>query len=377
LLHRLPALAATNVLTAVLLLGTACGAGIGRAAPLATSEVTAAASPSPRADPTTSADLPSPQADPTSIAATPDVTAVARGSQTFSGTIVHAPGARVRYGPGTDMPVMDVDPVGRTELFDGWFRRADDTPLPDELTGRIEQWSWDWFHLGDGRGWVHSSAVKGRQLPGMPQVAWHPPASLPKATAAVLDIPFHAQDHPVTCEIASLRMALSGRAIDTDERTLLQLTGIDDRPAEDGGGHIVRWGNPNQMFVGDPDGHISSHTGYGVYAGPIARAAARSGVYVLSSGTGTAPSAIYAHVIAGHPAVVWVTSDYRRADVQTWRAWDGSSIPYALTEHTVLIVGVTPAIVLVNDPMKGQVWHSKSEFESAYATFGGMAVIIG
>lgn len=52
-------------------------------------------------------------------------------------------------------------------------------------------------------------------------------------------------------------------------------------------------------------------------------------------------------------------------------------IPYALTEHAVLIVGVTPAIVLVNDPMKGQVWHSKSEFESAYATFGGMAVIIG
>src|SRR5262245_43028223 len=48
LLHRLPALAATNVLTAVLLLGTACGAGIGRAAPLAASEVTAAASPSPR-----------------------------------------------------------------------------------------------------------------------------------------------------------------------------------------------------------------------------------------------------------------------------------------------------------------------------------------
>src|SRR5258707_4411857 len=31
---------------------------------------------------------------------------------TFTGTIVHAPGARVRYGPSMDMPVLDIDPSG-------------------------------------------------------------------------------------------------------------------------------------------------------------------------------------------------------------------------------------------------------------------------
>jgi hypothetical protein len=52
----------------------------------------------------------------------------------------------VGYGPGLDMPVLDIDPAGRGETFDGWFRRGDDAPLVDEITGRIEPWSRDWLH---------------------------------------------------------------------------------------------------------------------------------------------------------------------------------------------------------------------------------------
>jgi uncharacterized protein YvpB len=74
--------------------------------------------------------------------------------------------------------------------------------------------------------------------------------------------------------------------------------------------------------------------------------------------------------------VAWVTNDYRRGSVRTWVAWDGATVPYTLNEHAVLVVGVTPGSVLVNDPMKGQVWLGRSEFETAYATFDDMAVVI-
>ena len=295
----------------------------------------------------------------------------------FSATVVHDPGARIRYGAGLDMPVMDILPVGRSEVFDGWFQRTDDQPLPDEVTGKIESWSRDWLHLASGRGWVHSSAVKGAPPAGMAQMQWLHPDSLPSANAGLIEVSAHMQEHPVTCEVASLLMALDARGIRADELALLRLTGVDSQPVEENAaGDIQRWGDPNQAFVGNPEGHISLHTGYGVYSGPIATAAERSGVTVLTAGTGVKPSAVYAAVLAGHPAITWVSNDYRTTTTRTWEAWDGATIPYTLNEHAVLVVGVTPASVLINDPLKGQIWRSRSDFEAGYATFSNMAVIV-
>lgn len=344
---------------ALLALATACGGSVQAA------EQPLLSSPPPAAATVAATDAAPPPAQPASP------------PSTFTGTVVHPPGARVRSGPGLDQPVLDIDRAGRVETFDGWARRPDETPLRDEITGRIEAWSRDWLHLADGRGWVHSSAVRGLPPAGMTPRDWQPPASLPRATAGLVETTVHLQEHPVTCEIASLLMALASRGIDTDERSLLALTGVDPRPAElDGGGAVRRWGDPDQVFVGDPDGHISDGTGYGVYAGPIARAAARAGAPVVASGHGIAPSTIYAGIVAGHPAVVWVTSDFRRASLGTWRAWDGAEIAYASNEHAVLAVGVTPTSVLVDDPMHGQTWLSRSQFEAAYATFDDMAVVV-
>ncbi|HEY4025330.1 MAG TPA: C39 family peptidase [Candidatus Dormibacteraeota bacterium] len=351
----------------VLVITAACGAAASASAPLRVPPPTANPGPSAVAAP----------AGPVAPTPAPTAAPPAPVPLTFSATIVHAPGARVRSGPGLDQPVLDIDRVGRTETFDGWFQRADDQPLPDEVTGRIEPWSRDWFHLADGRGWVHSASVRGNHPDGMPQRQWTRPGSPANPAAGLIEIPAGLQQHPVTCELASLKMALAGRGIAADELSLLALTGDDRRPAEaDGSGDIRRWGDPNQVFVGDPDGHISAHTGYGVYAAPIAAAARRSGASVVAAGTGIAPAAVYAAVIAGHPAVAWVTNDYRPASVRTWVAWDGSTVQYALNEHAVLVVGVTPGSILVNDPMKGQVWLTRTQFEAGYATFDDMAVVI-
>ena len=138
----------------------------------------------------------------------------------------------------------------------------------------------------------------------------------------------------------------------------------------------MRWGNPDVTFVGDPNGSMSALTGYGVYAAPIARAATAAGVSVLTQGRGISASTVYADLIASHPVIAWVTSDYGRDPVSTWTAWDGSAVTYSLREHAVLLVGVTPTQVVINDPWWGTIWRSRQQFEAAYSTLGDMAVVI-
>lgn len=322
-----------------LLVLSACGGTAGAAARAPT------AGPTGTPPPPSAAPTPSPSPTPAPPAAT------------FSATVTRAPGALVRFGPGPDMPAMDVDPAGRVDVLDGW--------------------SGDWFHLADGRGWVSSSSVGVLPPAGLPPAAWARPATLPAPAAGLLDIALDLQDRRATCEVAALKMALAGRGIATDETTLLGYTGIDGRPpVVDATGAILRWGDPDAAFVGSPDSNPPDHTGYGVYAAPIARAAERSGATVSASGTGIGPADLYAAVVGGHPAVAWVTNDYQPAALASWQAWDGARVRYSLKEHAVVVIGVTPTMVLLDDPWFGQRWHSRSEFEGAYGTFGDMAVIL-
>lgn len=318
---------------------------------------------------------PAPSPGPTGPAPTMPPTPAATG--TFNGSISLAPAARVRSGPGMDMPVMDLEPVGKEEVFDAWYRRVDDPPQADAITGRLEWWSRDWYRLADHRGWIHSGAVRGLPPAGLGELAWQRASVLPQAAAALMPIALDRQDQAASCEVAALKMALAGQGIMTSEQALLGLIGIDSRPpVEDERGNIIRWGNPNLGFVGDPGGSQADHTGYGVYAAPIARAAIAAGGRVRRSGTGVEAADLYAAVLAGHPVVAWVTSDYTRSSTRTWTAWDGTAIAYVLKEHAVTLIGVTPGWVLINDPWWGQLWKSKAEFEAAYSSFGQMAVVL-
>jgi uncharacterized protein YvpB len=203
-----------------------------------------------------------------------------------------------------------------------------------------------------------------------------PAAAPPPPTARVLPIAEHHQERRATCEVAALLMALAGEGIVTSESDLLAVTGVDRTPPRVQAGALVAWGDPYVAFVGDPDGSPTEHTGYGVYAPPIARAAAAVGGRVGRSGTGIAPSDLYAAVIAGHASVAWVSNTYSRVDLGSWTAFDGRAVPYSLHEHAVAVIGVDGGRVLLDDPWFGQSWHAKAEFEAAYATFDDMAVVL-
>jgi uncharacterized protein YvpB len=80
--------------------------------------------------------------------------------------------------------------------------------------------------------------------------------------------------------------------------------------------------------------------------------------------------------LAGHPAIAWVTADYQWHQLDTWRAWDGTEVRYTMAEHAVLVIGVSPSMVVIDDPWWGQIWRARSTFEAAYGTWAGMAVVI-
>jgi uncharacterized protein YvpB len=197
----------------------------------------------------------------------------------------------------------------------------------------------------------------------------------------VLAVRIDYQDHRLSCEAAALKMALAYEGINIDEHTLMRFISIDSRPATFSNGRLAGWGDPAKAYVGSPDGHIEWYTGYGVYEGPVARAVIRAGAHVVASGSGLygkgiAPSAIYVAVLAGHPAVVWISNTYLAVPLARYTAYDGATVWYTLTEHAVAVVGVKPGAVLINDPWFGKAWHVKAQFESAYKTFAHMAVIV-
>jgi uncharacterized protein YvpB len=208
------------------------------------------------------------------------------------------------------------------------------------------------------------------------------PEPSPRPIERVLDIKIHYQEHSLSCEAAALKMALSYAGINVDEMTLIGYMTRDPRPAKfDSQRHLAAWGNPAKGFVGDPNGNIQRYTGYGVYQEPVARAALQAGAHLIDAGSGlygspVPPYEVYDAVLDGHPVVAWISNTYRTVKLSQYTAYDGSTVSFTLTEHAVTVIGVRPDAVLINDPWFGQHWHSKAQFEAAYATFQQMAVII-
>lgn len=100
---------------------------------------------------------------------TPQPTGTVQARQAFQAKVVADGGGRIRMGPGTDNAVVGLVAKGQVVVFDGWYRHADDVPQLDATSERYEAWSRDWYHLADGRGWMHAITVDTRPPAGMPQ----------------------------------------------------------------------------------------------------------------------------------------------------------------------------------------------------------------
>lgn len=186
-----------------------------------------------------------------------------------------------------------------------------------------------------------------------------------------LAVPAYLQKYSLSCEMAALRMALAFKGVDMSEDTLLAHIGVDNTPHN---GNV--WGNPYNAFVGNVRGRQMAD-GYGVYWGPIARAARN--YRSVTEFQGWSIEQLTREIENGNPVVIWVYSSY--GTPTSWNTPDGQHIYAVRDEHAVTAVGFVgpaknPTQMIINDPLVGQVYWSRAKFDRKWNIFGQAGVVV-
>jgi uncharacterized protein YvpB len=195
--------------------------------------------------------------------------------------------------------------------------------------------------------------------------------ALARAYHIVYGVPLYYQAHSLSCEETATSMALAHQGIYLSQDQILNEMGADTRAA-DTTGNPVRWGNPYLSFVGNVNGSEHNYSGYQANYPPLVRVAQAHGASVIAAGPMSAEY-IYSQIIWNHPVVAYATWDWAWHPRHDYLSWDGRWIPWIgpyYDAHVYTLIGVNPWSVLVNDPIRGQYWVSKSAFEAAYSDFG-------
>ncbi|MFH1207551.1 MAG: Ig-like domain-containing protein [Patescibacteria group bacterium] len=186
-----------------------------------------------------------------------------------------------------------------------------------------------------------------------------------------LTVAFDRQDHKLSCEFASLSMALKYKGANIGEAPLINIVGFDPTLKSNG-----VWGNPNVAFVGDIDGHQPS-TGYGVYWDPIAIAAKAYRMARAFSGWKVAD--LTAEIKKGNPVVVWGTAGSgKRID---WKTPQGGNVVAVSGEHARVAIGFigpaeNPTKIITMDPLYGEKYFTRSSFEWNWGLLGNSGVVV-
>jgi uncharacterized protein YvpB len=205
------------------------------------------------------------------------------------------------------------------------------------------------------------------------------------AGAIVNNVPFYKQIYSLSCEEASLQMALAYYGVNVSQDQILSQIGVDGRPPQYDNGVLV-WGDPYTNFVGNPNGYEyanagDTRSGYGTYYSTIRDAADHflpGSVAAGAAGEGIPLGTIAQAAHDGHPVVAWVAYAYQPHTMHWMRAFDGrTNIMYgAPYEHAVTISGWAPGYLLVNNPHSHPEWIDDGTFAAAYGMFNDMAVIL-
>ncbi|OGY53708.1 MAG: hypothetical protein A3A24_00855 [Candidatus Buchananbacteria bacterium RIFCSPLOWO2_01_FULL_46_12] len=197
---------------------------------------------------------------------------------------------------------------------------------------------------------------------------------LPIKAAVKLAVPYHHQQHALSCEIASLLMALDYKGVTVTENQL-----IEQMPVSDPGPRDKRnvWGDPNVGFVGNINGTMPN-TGYGVYEQPIYDLATKyRPAKIITNGTLTD---LIIELSNGNPIVVWGVVAGRTKDI-SWKTPEGKTITAQLDEHARTLIGFTgtsndPQLMILLDPIYGEIRLSAKDFLKNWALLEKKAVII-
>ena len=189
-----------------------------------------------------------------------------------------------------------------------------------------------------------------------------------------IPIPFHPQEHALTCETAALRMALNYYGENVTEDELLEKLSFSTRGPKT---NDNIWGDPDLGFVGNIDGSVFKGTGYGVYEEPIKNLAVeyRTSFIVEKADL----SEILEKVKSGHPVIVWGLLSRRKPIV--WKTGEGKIIEAQPGEHARVVAGFygtvsNPTKIILMDPIYGKIRMSKEKFLSDWKVMKNRAVAV-
>lgn len=196
---------------------------------------------------------------------------------------------------------------------------------------------------------------------------------IPIKPAIRLAVPYHRQEYALSCEIASLLMALKYRGVDVTENQLIQ-----QLPISDAGSRKPDniWGDPNLGFVGNINGTMPN-TGYGVYEQPIYDLALKyRDSKIINNAT---INDLIHELINGNPVVVWGVVG--RGKSIFWKTPEGKVINAKMDEHARTLIGYTgnsdnPKLIILLDPVYGEIRMKVKDFLANWVILDKRAVVI-
>jgi uncharacterized protein YvpB len=205
------------------------------------------------------------------------------------------------------------------------------------------------------------------------QTVYHAVLAIPVKPAVKLAVPLHYQEHKLSCEIASLLMALNYRGVKVTESELFARLPV-SFPGPRQASNI--WGDPNLGFVGNVDGYMPD-TGYGVYEKPIYDLAVKyRPAKIISS---TSIENLITELSNGNPIVVWGVVGPGQ-DI-SWKTPGGKTINANMDEHARILIGYTgdsknPQLMILLDPIYGELKMSIKDFLANWENLDKRAVVI-
>jgi uncharacterized protein YvpB len=182
---------------------------------------------------------------------------------------------------------------------------------------------------------------------------------------------FHRQEHALSCEVATLKMALGVLNINVPESELIANLPFDTTAKRRG-----VWGDPNQGFVGNINGRMLID-GYGVYWNPLAALGNKyATTSIMQHGS---PSQLAHTLAAGNPVIIW--GYYGPRAVHGWRTPTGQSIHAVSGQHTRLVYGfdgpaAAPTHFYLLDPLSGPLTWSTAELMHNWSSLQHMGVVV-
>lgn len=203
---------------------------------------------------------------------------------------------------------------------------------------------------------------------------------------AFLKIPLHLQESPLSCEAASLKMALKYRGIELSEDEIMAKIGYAKPYTKEYKNGNVIWGDPDIGYVGNEKGYLyvgqsnlAGGTGWGVNNGPVAKAASMFRPESFEKDRATTED-LKTALRNDQPVIFWHQRDDSLKNNWKYQSPEDKEVNL-FQNHVNLLIGFETdkkgeTIYTFNDPIYGVIHYSETELLKVWAKYNNEIVVV-